>query len=425
MMRAIGHGFFFFFFKQKTAYEIMPSLVGSEMCIRDRYQRRVHGEHHAEQGVVRGDRGGHRRVPPLQQHDRRRGGGQQTRLGLGDRAVLPYAGQVGIHQGERLLLAVLALAERADGVFVAGVGQQVEAAETLGGNDPALAQGPGGRRQGLAAVDQRRPRAVPEFQAGPADRAGIRLGMETPVQGVLVLRAAGLAHHEAPHGGVRTVVGERLDDREARAAVGAVREGVAVASIRGVEDLRQTVRAGGDVREDEGRRPAAVAVALPDLEAVVADGIEKRGLEAVNRGDRGLVTADCREEALQSFARALHLDLHALEGIDDPAFETVLEGQAVDEGPEAHALYRALDGDLQPLARPGRDRPNGPRGNGFGEHPRIISPAAPDWRPNSVTWLSIPALDWFMPVRVPFGVDGAGLGHAGEGSAGGRRTDSP
>eukprot|EP00825_Cyclidium_porcatum_P009403 TRINITY_DN14792_c0_g1_i1.p2 TRINITY_DN14792_c0_g1~~TRINITY_DN14792_c0_g1_i1.p2 ORF type:complete len:101 (+),score=17.15 TRINITY_DN14792_c0_g1_i1:20-322(+) len=33
---------FFFFFKQKTAYEIMPSLVGSEMCIRDS-QRRVHG----------------------------------------------------------------------------------------------------------------------------------------------------------------------------------------------------------------------------------------------------------------------------------------------------------------------------------------------------------------------------------------------
>eukprot|EP00825_Cyclidium_porcatum_P027661 TRINITY_DN29811_c0_g1_i1.p4 TRINITY_DN29811_c0_g1~~TRINITY_DN29811_c0_g1_i1.p4 ORF type:complete len:100 (+),score=11.15 TRINITY_DN29811_c0_g1_i1:36-335(+) len=29
--------FYFFFFKQKTAYEIMPSLVGSEMCIRDRY----------------------------------------------------------------------------------------------------------------------------------------------------------------------------------------------------------------------------------------------------------------------------------------------------------------------------------------------------------------------------------------------------
>src|SRR5659263_120490 len=31
--------FAFFFFKQKTAYDIMPSLVGSEMCIRDRNNR--------------------------------------------------------------------------------------------------------------------------------------------------------------------------------------------------------------------------------------------------------------------------------------------------------------------------------------------------------------------------------------------------
>src|SRR5450756_1794020 len=28
---------YFFFFEQKTAYEIMPSLVGSEMCIRDSF----------------------------------------------------------------------------------------------------------------------------------------------------------------------------------------------------------------------------------------------------------------------------------------------------------------------------------------------------------------------------------------------------
>ena len=27
---------YFFFFKQKTAYEMLRSLVGSEMCIRDR-----------------------------------------------------------------------------------------------------------------------------------------------------------------------------------------------------------------------------------------------------------------------------------------------------------------------------------------------------------------------------------------------------
>ena len=32
-----------FFFKQKTAYEIMPGLVGSEMCIRDRMETRTLG----------------------------------------------------------------------------------------------------------------------------------------------------------------------------------------------------------------------------------------------------------------------------------------------------------------------------------------------------------------------------------------------
>ena len=30
----------FFFFKQKTAYEMLRSLVGSEMCIRDRVNSR-------------------------------------------------------------------------------------------------------------------------------------------------------------------------------------------------------------------------------------------------------------------------------------------------------------------------------------------------------------------------------------------------
>ena len=29
---------YIFFFKQKTAYEMLRSLVGSEMCIRDRYK---------------------------------------------------------------------------------------------------------------------------------------------------------------------------------------------------------------------------------------------------------------------------------------------------------------------------------------------------------------------------------------------------
>ena len=32
----------FFFFKQKTAYEMLRSLVGSEMCIRDSFNTAYH-----------------------------------------------------------------------------------------------------------------------------------------------------------------------------------------------------------------------------------------------------------------------------------------------------------------------------------------------------------------------------------------------
>ena len=35
---------FFFFFKQKTAYEIGVRLVGSEMCIRDRLKTKAQSE---------------------------------------------------------------------------------------------------------------------------------------------------------------------------------------------------------------------------------------------------------------------------------------------------------------------------------------------------------------------------------------------
>src|SRR5450756_3026085 len=48
-------GFLFFFFKQKTAYEIMPSLVGSEMCIRDRYCL-ISSDVRIAPGAVIGDR---------------------------------------------------------------------------------------------------------------------------------------------------------------------------------------------------------------------------------------------------------------------------------------------------------------------------------------------------------------------------------
>ena len=53
MLQVPGHSVFFFF-KQKTAYEMLRSLVGSEMCIRDRLGGVLHRAHHAEHDRVDG-----------------------------------------------------------------------------------------------------------------------------------------------------------------------------------------------------------------------------------------------------------------------------------------------------------------------------------------------------------------------------------
>eukprot|EP00658_Telonema_sp_P-2_P081151 TRINITY_DN8243_c0_g1_i3.p1 TRINITY_DN8243_c0_g1~~TRINITY_DN8243_c0_g1_i3.p1 ORF type:complete len:288 (+),score=77.64 TRINITY_DN8243_c0_g1_i3:109-972(+) len=56
--------FFFFFFKQKTAYEMLRSLVGSEMCIRDRVSTQSTGVLAASPMSGRGEQLSHSQIPP-------------------------------------------------------------------------------------------------------------------------------------------------------------------------------------------------------------------------------------------------------------------------------------------------------------------------------------------------------------------------
>eukprot|EP00658_Telonema_sp_P-2_P004727 TRINITY_DN1175_c0_g1_i11.p2 TRINITY_DN1175_c0_g1~~TRINITY_DN1175_c0_g1_i11.p2 ORF type:complete len:139 (+),score=44.91 TRINITY_DN1175_c0_g1_i11:33-449(+) len=61
--------FFFFFFKQKTAYEMLRSLVGSEMCIRDSsltLEPEYKGTNFVASGFLRRQA---QLLPPGQQHD--------------------------------------------------------------------------------------------------------------------------------------------------------------------------------------------------------------------------------------------------------------------------------------------------------------------------------------------------------------------
>jgi hypothetical protein len=79
-------------------------------------------------------------------------------------------------------------------------------------------------------------------------RAGIGMGMKAPVGGILILRAAAVAHPELGHGGVLAVVGNVPEDGETRSAVGAADEWIQVTPVVRLEQLPLAVRTDGDIR---------------------------------------------------------------------------------------------------------------------------------------------------------------------------------
>ena len=210
----------------------------------ERVQARCHGVGDLED--VRGDTLLHittlRRVmASAQQHDRCGGRRQGCGLGLAD--IAPGAHRVDSrrHQREGLALAPFQFAQPRHGVGLCRVAGELVAAQALDGDDVAACQQ---RAGGVAVVEEgvgvdREGAPVQPLQADlrAADVAGDGLGMEAPVGRGLVFGPAGSAHRIAGHRGQRAVVGHTGDERQTRAAVGAVGQRVAKAAREGVEDF--------------------------------------------------------------------------------------------------------------------------------------------------------------------------------------------
>ncbi len=271
--------------------------------------------------------------------------------------------EVGEHDRQGLVRPALALLEASHHVAVGGVAGQVKAAEPLHGEDLAAPQQLGGGADGGGGVvrlafgklhDPAVRAVLPAVRAvlpavlhaphqphpRPAHGAGVGLGMKAPVGRVFVFRAAGRAQREAPHGGALPVVGQVLDDREARAAVGAVGEGVLVAPVPRVEELGAAVVAGRDVRGDQ-LIGVGVDGAVQDEERRSAFGLGVGALVGGDVGARRRLARQGEGEGLDVGRRALRQDLHAGRGVAHPPGHGVPLRQGVDEGPEADALDHA------------------------------------------------------------------------------------
>ena len=168
------------------------------------------------------------------------------------------AAEAGSHQRERPILSMLAFAQRRHRLLGVGATGEVIAAKPLhrhdrafgstsaaartasSGTRPPVRPGPHSRDACRRAPSQS---GLSSRAVRSAHRTGVRLGVKAPVPRVLILRAAELAHRKARHRRQRTVVGNARGDREARPAVGAVDERVAMATVaRVVHFARGTQR---------------------------------------------------------------------------------------------------------------------------------------------------------------------------------------
>ncbi len=184
--------------------------------------------------------------PPCNEHDRPHRAREQFQLRVAQDGVTPHDIEAVVarnreHHGERLVGALLAAPQFCDRLDAARVAHEVVAADPLYGDDPPVAQG------GDCRVE-RRVRLQRLLRTGhrvgnlrPAGRAGDGFSMEAAIGRIEILALAVVAERKGRHAGVVAVVRQRLDQRVARAALGAVDEGITVAAIVGVLQLPAAV----------------------------------------------------------------------------------------------------------------------------------------------------------------------------------------
>ena len=322
--------------------------------------RRV-GQHDAQLRQTVGKAGGERRVRPLaHEHDGPLRPREHAGLLVAHLAHLARVVDRGGHHGERLALAPLARAQLRHRLGAVRIAHEVEAAKPLHRHDAALCQQPRGAREDRVALLARRApgyraerrRHVAAFVLAPAHlraarKACVGLGVEATVEWIAVFGGAPLAQGEVLHGRAGAIVGQLLDDGEARAAVRAVDERIAIAAVVGVEQFARAIVAGGKVGRHERGLLHGGGVGKADLERV--ETLDRHLFERDFLHARGCrrVLGQLEHELVEQLPLAFRMGEHAVGGVEHPAVHEVLLRHAVDEGAKAHPLHDALHLDVE------------------------------------------------------------------------------
>jgi len=247
------------------------------------------------------------------------------------------------HYGKGFGRAILSGTQRSDRAIVRGIAGQEETAQSFDSHDFPLPEKLTGGHYRVGPAHHIAP-VINQLDARTAFRAGIGLGVEAAVKGIVIFRLAPGAHLEVAHGGAGAIVWHALDDGKPRATIGAVGKRIAIAAVFRIQDLVKTGLAGGDVWRNE-LVFASLSLALPNFKAFVADRAMIFNSYVFDVGQRRGFRLQFLLKLPDSFGLAFYLDLDVFRSVVDPALEVVLDSQSIDERPEAHALNNAPDTD--------------------------------------------------------------------------------
>ncbi len=215
------------------------------------------GQHHPKRVLPRRDGLGNGRTrPTLGDHDRAFDQLQHAALGCIEYALSLCQLQRVHHHGKRLFYPELALTQPQDRFMAQRVTCQMETTQAFHGQNRTFLEHAPGCLQRLVPFETRFPRYF-EPDLRPTGGTGYGLGMEAPVQRVLIFCRTVGAEREVGHGRVGPVIGDIGDDCEARATIGAVNEGVPVAPVVRIVKLPPAIRAEAHIGRNRLVRPGA------------------------------------------------------------------------------------------------------------------------------------------------------------------------
>ena len=247
------------------------------------------------------------------------------------------------HDGERLAIAMFAIAESFDCGLVGCVDGKMKTADSFDGQNFAAEKPLDGIGYGIGALNSA---AVYRFEPGPGTTlpACIWLGVEAAIQRIVVLRLALAAHWKDSHRGLRPIVGDATGNGETRTAVGAIEKGVAVAAVGWVEKFAKAIGAGSGISGNAGAY-TSMHLAGDDAEGCFCCERQILSADRIDSGKWRRFGGEAVQECFNAGLRPLKLDDHPIRVVANEAGEVLLSCKTINEGPKSNPLNDTADPD--------------------------------------------------------------------------------